>query len=207
LKDEIQYLIDREFKAPNNFQKRQKQFRKFDEEQSSFITYRIPDSEKNKLPDLPVDHLVPTGGVSTKKKTICVPTNQNDTHANNKNSVFLTQLPGNPEGTTISNSNNNLNSLASPRKTERKTTVMKPSPPGYDNNRRRSALPNYADVHVNLVGGSMISDSKFTYDYSNQLETIIRKNEEVSRKIAFRIPLVLTMFFCFLSIREIKWKK
>jgi hypothetical protein len=200
-------LIDREFKAPNNLQKRQKQFRKFDEEQSSFITYRIPDSEKNKLPDLPVNHLVPTGSF-TKKKTICMPSNQNDPHANNKNSVFLTQLPGNPEGTIASNNNNNAHSLASPRKTERKTTFTKPSPPaGYDNNRRRSALPNYADVHVNLVGGSMISDSKFTYDYSNQLETIIRKNEEVSKRWAFWISLILTMFFCFLSLREIKWKK
>lgn len=82
-------------------------------------------------------------------------------------STFVTQMPQKPS------------SAAPPRMTVKQSprrTMISNLAISVTGNAATAAAP----VAVVNLGGSAISDNKFTYAYANQLEIIIKQNEEVS---------------------------
>jgi hypothetical protein len=162
LKDEIQYLKDREFKVPLTLKKRQKQFQQFDDEQASFISFKLPVKEEEKIPvvvepsHLPLSPRHPSCRGST---------------------VFITQ----PTNENLSADKQSRKSSASRR------TVNPAEDSSLQLSPRRTGIV--------LLGGTMISDNKFRYDYSNQLEDIIKKNEMVQLMSSLLCRLLNILLF------------
>lgn len=169
LKDEIQYLRDREFKISTVLRKRQKQFQKFDDKQASYLTYQIPDSQysQDKLHEIGFELDKKTDPNTKKGDKAADRMNNKD---NTVGSTFVTQMPQKPS------------SAAPPRMTVKQSprrTMISNLAISVTGNAASAAAP----VAVVNLGGSAISDNKFTYAYANQLEIIIKQNEEVSHAL------------------------
>jgi hypothetical protein len=168
LKDEIQYHKDREFKVPLTLKRRQKQFQEFDDEQASFISYKLPagDDEKPATAlEQPFQQLSPRHPASRAS------------------TVFITQSPSEK----LTDHSQSRKSFA------RRRTFNKLK--GEDDSAQRLSPRLSPRTGVILLGGTMISDNKFCYDYSNQLEDIIKKNEMVNRFYVYYLLFYLSIPF------------